>query len=355
MAGKFNMDFIKGVSAAKDSDLENGIADKFRSTAEIFDKANATIDTIPLHKLIPYSNHPFKIREGERLDELTESLKEQGILVPLIVRCHADTKGSYEILAGHHRHEAAKRAGIDKLPCIIKNVDDNVAALIVVASNKQRGFSDMLPSEIAKALKLEYDALKCQGKRTDLMAQLDDILKENFTENMPINADDTEVCGTLCPMGTKLDNGDSVGKNNDLSRRDTFRYIRLNSLIYPLLELVDDGTIAIRPAVDLSFLTESEQFIVSDLLDTTDYKLDMKKTEKIKEYSQLKKLTQDTALLIISGAIFEIKEKKATAIKLPYKKIKSYVDTSLSPAELEKYVLRALEFYKNNGGDKDES
>lgn len=352
MANKFNLDFLNG---QHDEVIPNDdVLSKFKSTAEIFDKSNSMVDIIPTEKLVAYSNHPFKIREGERLDELTESIKTQGFLVPLIIRCHPDIKGSYEILAGHHRHEAAKRAGIVELPCIIKNVNDNTAALIVVESNKQRGFADMLPSEIAKALKLEYDALKCQGKRTDLFSELEEILSENFIEKTATNPDDTEVNGTSVPVEQKLESREKIATKNDMSSASIHRYIRLNNLVERLLEMVDSEDVAIRPAVDLSYLTVAEQNDIIDVIDDYNYKVDMKKSEKLKEYSQKGKLTIDTAKLILSGTIFETKVKKVNSIKLPYKKIKEFVDTSLSPAEVEEYVVRALEFYKDNQARKED-
>lgn len=307
MASKFNTEFLRGNKQQEENTtVKNDTLNKFKSTKEIFEKAQAAIETLPIDRLVPFSKHPFKIRENERLEELSNSIKEQGVLVPLIVRVHPEKRGYYEILAGHHRNVGAQRVGLDEIPCIIKNVDDNVAALIVVESNKQRGFSDMLPSEIAYALRLEYDALKCQGKRTDLFTELDEILSlQNGYE-----CDNGGNSGTSNPVGRKLESVDAVADNNSMSSTNVRRYIRLTYLIEPLLELVDECNIAVRPAVDISFLKENEQIYVVDVLDTTSHKIDMKKAEKLKEYSQQKKLTEDTALLIISGAIFEVKEKK---------------------------------------------
>lgn len=335
MSNKFNLEALTGKTAS------SNITDNFKSTQDIFNKANSIVDSLPIDKLVPYSRHPFKVREGDRLNELINSIIEQGVLVPLIVRVHPNIKGSYEILAGHHRFEAANRIEMQELPCIIKNVDDNMAALIVVESNKQRGFADMLPSEIARALKLEYEALKCQGKRTDLMAQLDEILNEKSSANV----DDSENGSALCPMGTKIDSGAIVGAKNSISRRDTFRYIRLNYLIPDLLVLVDIDDVAVRPAVDLSYLQASEQELVLNSI-VDGYKVDMKKSEKLKEYSQANKLNEDTVKLILSGAIFEAKAKKVTTIKLPIKKIKEYIPASVSADEYEEYIIKALEAYE---------
>ncbi len=348
MASKFNVDFLRNNSSPT-TQANGETLSKFKNTKEIFEKADNMIDSLSIDKLIPFKDHPFKIRDGERLDELTQSIKEQGILVPLIVRVHPEVRGSYEILAGHHRRVAAERAGVYNIPAIIKNVDDNTAVLIVVESNRQRGFSDMLPSEIAKALKLEYDALKCQGKRTDLMIKLDEIMNLENIINNDVNEKSTE-----CPVGTKHDSAVIVGEKNDLSRRSTYRYIRLNNLIPPLLDLVDDETIAIRPAVDLSFLKEGEQYTIADVLDTSDYKMDMKKAEKLKEYSRENKLNVDTARLIISGEIFNVKEKKVTSVNLSMKKIQSFMPTALTVDKYGEYIVEALEFYKENRGNHDE-
>lgn len=353
MASKFNVDYLKGSSSAQ-SDANDETLSKFKSTKEIFDKADNMIDNISIDKLIPFERHPFIVREGERLDELTQSIREQGILVPLIVRCHSETKGSYEVLAGHHRLVGAQRAGLDSLPCIIKNVDDYTAVLIVVESNKQRGFADMLPSEIARALKMEYDALKHQGKRTDLVVELEGVLSdEKFMQKSAANPDDSEVNTTLVAMQPKLDSQSEAGKRNNMSRSVVRYYIRLNNLISPLLNLVDTEIIAIRSAVDLSFLMETEQQFLYDILETSNYKVDMKKSAKLKEYSQAEKLNEDSARLILSGEIFNVKEKKVTSVKLPIKKIQSYIPQSIAIKDYEGYIVDALEFYRNNFKEDD--
>ncbi len=349
MASKFNTEFLRGNKQQEENTtVKNDTLNKFKSTKEIFEKAQAAIETLPIDRLVPFSKHPFKIRENERLEELSNSIKEQGVLVPLIVRVHPEKRGYYEILAGHHRNVGAQRVGLDEIPCIIKNVDDTVAALIVVESNKQRGFSDMLPSEIAFALRLEYDALKSQGKRSDLLTELDEIM---CLENV-FKYDSGGENGTSGPLDQKLESRDIVAAKNDLSSSSVKRYIRLTYLIEPLLDLVDDGEIAVRAAVDISFLKENEQIYVVDVLDTTSNKIDMKKAEKLKEYSQQNKLTEDTALLIISGAIFEVKGKKVTAVKVPMKKIKSFLPPTLSTtSEYEDYIVKALEYYHENSGE----
>lgn len=345
---RLDTSFLQSLTPGANKKLEAPL-DNFKSTQEIFGKAQNTIDTLPLDRLRSYSKHPFKIRQGERMAELVESILDQGILVPLIVRLHPEERGCYEILAGHHRYAAAEQAGLLDLPCIIKNVDDDMAALIVVESNKQRGFADMLPSEIAAALRLEYDALKCQGKRTDLLTKLEEILHEQNTD-MPSDGGGNS---TLCPVGTKLDFGLKLGETNDISRRTFHRYIRLNELVPPLLLRVDNQEIAIRPAVELSYLVIEEQEQVESCLSECDYRLDMKKAEKLKEYSRQGKINQDSVQLILSGGIFEKKEKRVTSVKLNVKQLRGYIPAELSFGRYEEYILTALRYYKDNTNGKD--
>ena len=223
------------------------------------------------------------------------------------------------------------------------------AALIVIDSNRQRGFADMLPSEIAKSLKLEYDALKCQGKRNDLVQELESILKEKKTlEDSALNADNTEVGGTSAPMEQKLNNSKRTCNDFDVYSANSRRYIRLNYLLPKLLDMVDSGKIAIRPAVDISFLKDVEQQQLLFELENSKFMVDMKKAEKLKEYSVKKKLDEEKILQILSGDFFEKKPKKLKEIKLQYKKITNYIDTSLPPKEVEDFIISALEYYKEH-------
>lgn len=298
-----------------------------------------SIVSLSTSSLFPYSEHPFLVNDNEDLKDLIQSIKDEGILIPLLVRVHPAMKGKFEILAGHRRHTAASSIGIKQVPCIIRNVDDDTATLIVIESNKQRGFSDMLPSEIAKALKLEHDALKCQGRRTDLFNEMENILNERkTTEKSEANIGDNRVCSTSGQCGRKL------------PERNIRRFIRLNYLIPELLKMVDDKKIALLPAVDLSFLIRQEQETVFRFLDRYTYTMDGKKAEALKQCSQEKKFSVKVAEDIITGRYFKKTAKKSTAIKLSYKRISRYIDTSLAPKDVEEYILKALEFYKQNVG-----
>lgn len=340
MSSKFNTDFLK-------SKIEPiSTLSKFESTQDIFEKAKAAIEKLPIDKLVAYSKHPFKIRDNEHLAQLTDSIKEQGVLIPLIVRVHPELKGRYEILSGHHRQAAAQKSGLDEVPCVIRNVDDNMAALIVVESNKQRGFSDMLPSEVAFALKLEYEALKSQGKRTDLTTEIEEILQQKNA----YKCDNGGIYSTSVPVEQKLESREKVGEKNDMSSASVRRYIRLTFLITPLLDLVDSDNIAIRPAVDLSYLNKDEQQIVLNVLNTSSYRIDMKNAEKLKEYSQLSKINEDSVKLILSGEVFKKKERKVKAVTLPIKRIQDYIPSSITPQKYDEYIIDALKYYqqKNN-------
>ena len=337
MGNKFNLEQLKKPAASVSG---NALEEKFKRTADIFARVESQVEELETDRLLEFNGHPFKVTENEQFHELVESVRAEGVLSPLIVRVHPREKGYYEILAGHRRQRAAVRAELATVPCIIQNVDDDTAKLIVVSSNKQRSFADMLPSEIAWSLKMEYDALKSQGKRTDLQGELEQYLRSNS---------ELENTGsTLCPLGTKLNNGQQIAETNKLSRRDVYRYIRLTKLNGDLLDLVDEKAVPVRAGVELSYLNREEQQVLSDILGTSDYKVDLKKAEKFKEYSQAGKINEDSARLILSGAVFDVPAKKPTAVKLPYKKLRQYVPEHMAQQELETYILKALEFYSKH-------
>lgn len=329
MGNKFNLEQLKKPAASVSG---NALEEKFKRTADIFARVESQVEELETDRLLEFNGHPFKVTENEQFHELVESVRAEGVLSPLIVRVHPREKGYYEILAGHRRQRAAVKAELATVPCIIQNVDDDTAKLIVVSSNKQRSFADMLPSEIAWSLKMEYDALKSQGKRTDLQRELEQYLRSNTElENTGL---------TSGPLGQKLE--------KEMSPRSMRRYIRLTYLSSDLLDLVDEKAIPVRAGVELSYLNREEQQILSDILGTSDYKVDLKKAEKLKEYSQAGKINEDSARLILSGAVFDIRAKKPTAVKLPYKKLRQYVPEHMAQQELETYILEALEFYSKH-------
>lgn len=213
----------------------NRLDDLFTSQSERENGLTPTIKDIPLEKLVPFSNHPFKVRDDEEMNKLVESVSENGVLVPAIVR--EKDNGDYEIISGHRRKFASKIAGKSTLRCIVSNLDDDAATVIMVDSNIQR--ENILPSEKAFAYKMKLDAMNRQGKRTDL----------TFSQN-----------------GKKLNSANLLAEDTGESKTQIYRYISLTKLIPELLQMVDDGKMKMLPAVEISFLDKkvSARFVGSN-------------------------------------------------------------------------------------------
>ncbi len=242
------------------------------------------IESIPAAELHHYENHVFQLYEDERKSDMIESIKENGILTPLIVREKGD---GYEILAGHNRFECGKAAGITEFPCIIKNVDDEEAELIVTVTNlHQRSLSDMSHSQKAKAIKTYYNAVKSQGKRNDLLNEMK-ILIETAEKTDEINENSTSR-----QVGEKLNGAQKAVDEYGLSARTISRYLRISELNEDFLELLDDGKLSTGAAVDLSYLSPDEQNLVYRYITDNDFKIDMKKAKEIRSLSKSKKLNE---------------------------------------------------------------
>ena len=198
---------------------------------------------IKLEDLKPFEDHPYKVIENESMTELTDSIKEHGILNPLLVRPLEGEDGKYEIISGHRRFFAAQKLGMKKVPCTVHFIDRDAATVMVVDSNCQR--TELLPSEKAKAYKMKMDAMSRQGKRTDLKP----------------------AEGTSSPVETKLRSSEIIAEQTGESRAQIDRYIRLTHLVPELLQYVDDGKIAMRPAVEMSYLDEETQRCIVDRID----------------------------------------------------------------------------------------
>jgi ParB family chromosome partitioning protein len=267
---------------------------------------------IPFDKIRPYKNHPFRLYSDERLDDLVESIKSNGILMPMIVRrIESDENGhEYEMLAGHNRMNGAKLAGLTEGPCIVKDsLSDEEALMYVVETNViQRSFTDMLPSEKAAVLALRHSKMFSQGKRNDIINEL--IRLEN-----PEYKGSDETCS---PVGNKLKSLDKVGIEYGLSRNTVARLLRVDKLIADLKRRVDCDEISLRCAVDLSYLAETEQEEVEKVLSENEFKVDMKKTEMLRSYSVNSKLNEKTTYQIISGEI----NRKPKSLSAPPIKIK---------------------------------
>lgn len=269
------------------------------------------IHDIPLDQIDDMPNHPYKVRMDEDMEALVESVKNHGIITPVILRQKED--GRYECASGHRRRKAAELAGFPTIKAEVREMTRDEAIIIMAHSNRQR--SRILPSEKAFSYKMEMEALSRQGKRTDL---------------------------TLSPVATKLDAAASVGEKSGESRDQVFRYIRLTHLAPALLDMVDEGRIAFRPAVELSYLTEQEQ---ADLIETIGYEdatPSLVQAIKMKEFSREGRLNADVILSIMC----EQKPNQKEKITFHAEKLKPYLPKNINPKQTEEYILKALEYYQ---------
>ena len=259
-----------------------------------------------------FPNHPFKVRMDTAMQEMTESVKQYGVLVPALVR--PKPEGGYEMVAGHRRKKAADLAGLAKIPCIVRQLTDDEATIIMVDSNLQR--EQILPSEKAFAYKMKLDALKRQGQRTDL---------------------------TSVPLGQKLGktSREVLADSSTDSNTQIQRYIRLTHLIPPLLDLVDSGKIAFRPAVELSYLTEEEQNSLLDSINSEQSTPSLAQASKMKEFSQNGRLNADVILSIMC----EQKPNQKEKISFQSERLKPFIPKNFTAKQAEDYVIKALEYY----------
>lgn len=267
------------------------------------------IQLMPLGEIKPYEDAPFKVRLDENMEELVESIKENGVLVPTIARPHTD--GGVEMLAGHRRLKACELAGLDKLPVIVKNLDDDTAIILLVDSNLHR--EDILPSEKAFAYQMKLEAMKRQGKRTDLTC-------EQFAHKKS-----SEILG------------EQVGESKDQIRR----YIRLTNLIDPLLEMVDNKQIAFNAAVELSYLGSKEQAEVYQSIEAEEVAPSIEQSRKIRRFSQDGKLNST----VIESIMQEQKPEKIK-ITLDEDKINRYFPKNYTKKQIEDTIIRLLEHYR---------
>ena len=266
------------------------------------------IQQIPITDLHPFKNHPFKVLDDEAMQRTVESVAQFGVLAPLIARPR--TEGGYEIISGHRRQHAAELAGLKTLPVIVRNMSDDEAVIHMVDSNLQR--EHILPSERAFAYKMKLEAIKNQGDRSDLTSR--------------------QVVG-------KLEAADLVGKSSDESGRQVQRFIRLTNLIPELLDLVDQKKISFNPAVELSYLTASEQRDFLEAMQDTQNAPSLSQAQRIKKLSQEGKCTYD--------AIFDImgEEKKAEMDRVTIKNdvLRKYFPRSYTPKQMQDTIIKLLE------------
>jgi len=279
------------------------------------DKAGAvngdTVVDIPLDELHPFRNHPFKVRDDADMEKTVESIQELGVLQPAIVR--PDRDGGYEILSGHRRHHACQIAGLQTLPCIVRDLDDDAATILMVDSNLQR--EEILPSERAWAFKMKLDAMKHQGERLDRTSgQIDQKLKGSVSRDL-------------------------LAEQTEESSKNVQRYIRLTNLDPELLQLVDDKLMGFNPAYELSFLNPEQQ---KDLLSAIDYAQaipSLSQAQRIKKLALNGEITQEGMNIILS----EEKKQDLDRVTLKHDTLKKYFPKSYTPKQMEDTIIKLLD------------
>ncbi len=271
-----------------------------------------TTKNISIEKLFPFEGHPFKVQDNEEMNALIESIQEQGILSPLIVRPKENTDDEYEIVSGHRRLRAAVKAGMKAVPALIVPLDRDAAAIVVVDSNLHR--EHILPSEKAFAYKLKMEALSRQGKRTDL---------------------------TSDQVGRKLETAEIIGQQVDESKNQVRRYIRLTNLIPPILDMVDEKRIAFTPAVELSYLLPEEQTMLLSEMEYNDCTPNLSQAQRLKEMSMQGLFTGERLSVIMS----EEKANQKERVKIPADRIRKYFPKDYTTAQIEETIVKICEAY----------
>lgn len=314
---------------------------KLMSLADMFgeEENNSSangITEIEIEKLIPFGNHPFKLYEGERLNDMIQSIKDFGVIVPVVVQ---PVDGNiYQILSGHNRVNAAKLAGLTKVPVVIKEgLTEEEATLIVTETNTmQRSFSDLSHSERATVIATRHKAMASQGIRSDLFNEIEKLS----------NSHEIKETETFSPVGKKLRTHEGIGETYKLSKNSIARYLRISKLIDSLKELVDVEEISIRAGVDLSYLSIGDQESLSMVLAENNFKVDMKKAESLRSESESGNLSTETIIAILSGKKDKKKSSnKPTAFKLKPKIITKYFSNEAKVNEIEDVIDKALEMY----------
>ena len=305
--------------SAKPRDLGMTPLDDLFSTDE--SRAEAQLEkvvTLNPADISDFPNHPFKVKQDEAMAEMVDSIKQYGVLVPALVRPKAD--GSYEMVAGHRRKCAATLAGITEMPCIVRNLTDDEATIIMVDSNLQR--ETILPSEKAFAYKMKLEAMKRQGQRSDL---------------------------TSSPLVSKSRSNEELGQKNGDSREQVRRFIRLTELIPSVLDMVDSGKIAFRPAVELSYLSKEQQQSLYDTMECEDCTPSLAQAIKMKEFSKDGKLTEEVILSIMQ----EEKPNQKEQFKMSKERISKYFAPGTPAQKIEDTIIKALELYRKRQRDRE--
>ena len=285
-----------------------GADDIFSTEESRQEQQREQVQQIPIGELFPFKNHPFKVLDDESMQRTVESVEQYGVLSPLIARPRPE--GGYEIISGHRRQHAAQLAGLDALPVIVRNMDDDAAVLLMVDSNLQR--ENILPSERAFAYKMKLEALKNQGARSDL---------------------------TSAQLGRKLETADIVGQESGDSRNQVRRFIRLTNLVPELLDMVDEKKIAFNPAVELSYLDTNQQRDFLEAMNDTQNAPSLSQAQRLKRLAQEGHFSYDVAFAVMG----EEKKDELDKVVIKNDTLRKYFPRSYTPKQMEDTIIKLLE------------
>jgi ParB family chromosome partitioning protein len=296
-------------------------ADLFSTQEERDSASRKSVRDIPLEEISDFPNHPFKVKLDENMADMAESVKQYGVLVPAIVR--EKPEGGYEMIAGHRRKMASELAEKREIPCIVRNLTDDEAVLIMVDSNLQR--EQILPSEKAFAYKMKLDAMKRQAGRPS---------KNSAT-----------VLPNFGGRTSRQILAEQVGESHEQIRK----YIRLTELITPILDMVDEGKVAMRPAVELSYLPKEQQTVLLDTMQLEDCTPSHAQAIKMRQFSEEGRLNEDVILSILS----EEKGNQKEQFRMPKERISKYFSPGTPAKQMEDTIVKALELYRKRERSKD--
>jgi len=289
-----------------------GADDIFSTEESRQEQQREQVQQIPIGELFPFKNHPFKVLDDEAMTRTVESIAQYGVLAPLIARPRPDGDG-YEIISGHRRQYAAKLAGLDTLPVIVRQMSDDAAVILMVDSNLQR--EHILPSERALAYKMKLEAIKNQGARSDL---------------------------TSAQVGRKLEAADIVGQEAGDSRNQVRRFIRLTNLIPELLDMVDEKKISFNPAVELSYLDESQQRAFLEAMDGTQNAPSVSQAQQLKKMAQCGEFTYEKAFDILG----QEKKSEQDTVTIKNDILRKYFPRSYTPRQMEEKIIQLLDAWQ---------
>ena len=300
------------MAKSREINMDLPSADDLFTTQEERDQKNQEyVKNISIYEITDFPNHPFKVKMDDKMLETIESVRDHGVLVPALVR--EKPTGGYEMISGHRRKMASELAGKETMPCIVRNLSDDQAVIVMVDSNLQR--EEILPSEKAFAYKMKLEAMNRQGKRTDL---------------------------TSTPLVSKFRTNEILAQEAGESRETIRRYIRLTELIPEILEMVDDKKISMRPAVELSYLPKEEQEILYDTMESEACTPSHAQAIKIRKFSAEGRLNEDVLLSIMS----EEKPNQVEQWKIPKNRLKKYFPSGTTQQKMEETIIKALELYR---------